>query len=226
MCGCSKMEHPHTSQQLCITAGTHSRPQTWLYLTSSSGTIILASTYHCPDLTKLDKTLWHIIKGQMVAGCYFVWGALEHRFNTSLPEFCTGCGPNRPVKETDANDRSHCNTSHPPNMWWVMCKLHYEMQIVLSLKHKISVKDAEQIAHSSVKRTIKQDAVLRQALSRQCVTCQFMSKSNSSFVNAGQYNLKLKHLKLFALPAQCCHMPPSRFTSSQRLVTCTNRFLW
>jgi hypothetical protein len=59
-------------------------------------------------------------------------------------------------------------------MWWVMFKLHYEMQIVFSLKHKISVKDTEQTARSSVKRTIKQDAVLRQVLSRECAMCQFV----------------------------------------------------
>lgn len=83
-----------------------------------------------------------------------------------------------------------------------MLKLYYEMQTVLSLKHKISVKDIEQLACSSVKRTIKQDVVLRQVLSKECVMCQFMSKLNISFVNAGQYNLKSKCLKLFALPAQ------------------------
>lgn len=42
------------------------------------------------------------------------------------------------------------------------------MQIVLRLKHKISVKDTEQIAYLSVKRTIKQDAVLSQVLSKEC----------------------------------------------------------
>jgi hypothetical protein len=83
-----------------------------------------------------------------------------------------------------------------------MLKLYYEMQIVLRLKCKISVKDIEQIAYLSVKRTIKQDAVLRQVLSKECVMCQFMSKLNSLFVNAVQYNLKLKRLKLFTLPAQ------------------------
>jgi len=87
-------------------------------------------------------------------------------------------------------------------MWWIMLKLHYEMQIVLRLKYKISVKEFEQIACSSVKRTIKQDTVLRQLLSKECVMCQFMSKLNSSFVNAEQYNLKSKRLKLFAPPAQ------------------------
>jgi len=213
MCGCSTVEHPHPSQQMCITAGTHSRPQAWLYLTSSSGTIILASIYHSPDLTKLDKTLWNIIKRQMSVRWYCVWGALEQGFTTSMPDLCTRSGPNRPVKETDANERSHCHTRQPSNMWWVMFKLHYKMQIVLSLKYKISVKVIEQIACSSVNKTIKQDTVLRQVLSKGCVTWQFMSKSNSSFVNARQYNLKLKRLKLFALPAQCCHTPPSRITA-------------
>jgi len=111
------MEHPHTSQQLCITAGTHSRPQAWLYLTSSSDTIILASIYHSPDLTKLDKTLWNITKGQKSVGCYCEWGALEQGFTTSVPEFCIGCDPDRTVKETDANERSHCHTGPPSNMW-------------------------------------------------------------------------------------------------------------
>jgi len=82
----------------------------------------------------------------MAVGCYCVWGALEQGFTTSVPEFCTGCGTNRPVKETDANETSHCHTGHPSNMWRVMFKLHYEMQTVLTLKHKISVKDTEQIA--------------------------------------------------------------------------------
>jgi hypothetical protein len=49
-----------------------------------------------------------------------------------------------------------------------------------------------------------------------------MSKLNSLFVNAVQYNLKLKRLKLFTLPAQWCHTPPSRFMAYQRLVTCTD----
>ena len=214
MSGCSTMEHPHTSQQMCITAGTHSRPQAWLYLTSSSGTIILASIYHSPDLTKLDKTLWNIIKRQMSVGCCCVWGALEQGFTTSMPEFCTGSGPNRPVKETDANERSHCHTGQPSNMWWVMFKLHYKMQIVISLKYKISVKVIEQIACSSVKRTIKQDTVLRQVLSKECVMWQFLSKSNSSFVNAGKYNLKLKRLKLFARQHSVVthHLPESLCT--------------
>jgi hypothetical protein len=56
-----------------------------------------------------------------------------------MPEFCTGCGPNRSVKETDVNEKSHCHTSQPANMWWVTFKLHYEMQIVHSLKYKISL---------------------------------------------------------------------------------------
>jgi hypothetical protein len=86
-----------------------------------------------------------------------------------MPKFWTGCGTNRPIKETDTNERSHCHTGQPSNTWRVMFKLHYEMQNVLSLNHKISVKDTEQIASSSVKRTIKQGAVLRPVLRRECV---------------------------------------------------------
>jgi hypothetical protein len=60
--------------------GTHSRPQAWLYLTSSSA-IILASIFHSPDLTKVDKALWNIMKGQTGVDCYCknanLWGALE-----------------------------------------------------------------------------------------------------------------------------------------------------